>query len=277
MNLRKRQCLLLAAILTGIYALYVTVMATQQDRIIFAGQGLPMTTDLREENSLALYTKLETRFGEVHACYLESEREFDDCPIVIAAHGNAETIGHWDTIAGHLNQLGLSVLLVEYPGYGGSDGQPSHETITETFDQGHAWLDSRGLSRRKILGFGHGFGSGPILDLSTRKRLDGIILTAPYTSLSALTHEAGLPSFLLKTRYDNAEALSGYTRPVLLIHGMHDRLISPKHSERLLQIDSNRITHEPIEAAHKDLWKAPETMVAILSTWLTTHSFLSSP
>ena len=277
MDRRKRQCLLLAAILAGIYALYVTVMATQQDRIIFAGQGIPMTTDLREANTLAFYTELETSFGEVHACYLESEREFDDCPIVIVAHGNAETIGHWDVITEHLNQLGLSVLLVEYPGYGDSDGQPSKETISETFDQGHAWLESRGLSRRKILGFGHGFGSGPILDLSTRKRLDGIILTAPYTSLSALIHETGLPSFLLKTHYNNTEALSDYKRPVLLIHGTRDRLIAPKHSKRLLQVDSDRITYQPIDAAHQDLWDEPDAMVAILSTWLTSHNFLSSP
>ncbi|NCF87597.1 MAG: hypothetical protein GWQ08_19090 [Verrucomicrobiaceae bacterium] len=274
---RWSQCLLLGAILAGGYVIYVSVMASLQDRIIFVGQGIPMTTNLREENSLAFYTKLKTSFGEVHACYLESERDFDDCPIVFVAHGNAETIGHWEAITGHLNQLGLSVFLVEYPGYGGSDGLPSKETIAETFDQGHAWLETRGLSRRRLIGFGHGFGTGPLLELATRKRFDGIILTAPYTSLGALTWETGLPSFLLKTRYDNINALTGSTYPVLLIHGRRDRLITPKHSERLLQVDSSRITYEPIDAAHEDLWGESDAMVSVLSTWLNSYHFLSSP
>ena len=277
MTRRKHQFLLLAAILIGLYVMYATVMVTLQDRIIFAGRGIPMTIDLREENPLAFYTKLETSFGDVHACYLESDRDFDDCPIVFVAHGNAETIGHWKTIAKHLNQLELSVFLIEYPGYGGSDGTPSKETIAEAFDQGYAWLETRGLSRRKLIGYGHGFGSGPLLKFATHKKFDGVILTAPYSSLGALTMEAGLPSFLLRTRYNNTKALSNISTPVLLIHGTRDRLIPPRHSERLHQVDSSQITYNPVEAAHENLWDEPDAMISILREWLTSQSFLSAP
>ena len=41
---------------------------------------------------------------------------------MIFAHGNAELIEHALPEARSLGDLGLSVMLVEYPGYGRSDG-----------------------------------------------------------------------------------------------------------------------------------------------------------
>lgn len=268
MSHRKRQFCLLAVILTGIYALYVAAMASKQQHIVFAGEGMPMIMDLRDEHAMASYTKLETTFGEVTACYLESEHEFDDCPIAIVAHGNAETIGHWSTISTHFNELGLSVFLVEYPGYGDAEGKPSKETISETFDKAYEWLSSRGLSRRKVIGIGQAFGSGPILGLANRKRFDALILLSPHTSLNSLVGSMGLPSVFLKTRYDNLAAIETFEGPALLIHGERDRLIPPAHSERLAAAAPSQTTYFPIDREHKDLWEEPEALLEMIDAWL---------
>ena len=59
------------------------------------------------------------------------------------AHGNGELITHNLSIARNPANLGLAVLLVEYPGYGRFDGTPSRRAIREVFLYGFDWLHAR--------------------------------------------------------------------------------------------------------------------------------------
>ncbi len=266
---RRRQIVHLLGILSAAYAAYVALLASQQSHLIFAGNGIPMTIDLREDFPLAHYTSLDVDgVGQVHACYLESEREFEDGPIALVAHGNAETIGHWKAPAAELLAAGLSVFLVEYPGYGGSEGTPNHTTITATFDAAYAWLESEhGAGQRLLIGVGRSLGSGPICDLATRKRMDGLVLISPFESMGRVAWGLGVPPFLLGTSYDNARALASYGGPVLLLHGADDGLISPRHSQALAKKIPQATLHLLEETDHVSLVDG-EHLAEPLKTWL---------
>ncbi|MFT5189789.1 MAG: pimeloyl-ACP methyl ester carboxylesterase [Verrucomicrobiales bacterium] len=272
MSPRFRQSLMLLSMTLAFgYFVYVLVLMTQQSRVIFAGQGIPMTKDLREEFPLANYTTLKSITGDVHACYLESDEDFNDGPIPIVAHGNAETIGHWSEISKSLLKTGLSILLVEYPGYGGSEGVPSQASTAETFDHAYAWLEANHrLTNRKIIGIGRSIGSGPIVELTGRHRLDGLVLISPFSTLRRMAWGMGAPGFLLKTKYDNVAGLKSFHGPTLLFHGTKDHIIPPSHSNRLTKTNA-RVALQTLEVGHNDIWEDPDVIVEHLKTWLAEH------
>src|SRR5829696_2413872 len=53
-------------------------------------------------------------------------------PVMIFAHGNGEVIDYWLTELHGFRERGIGVLLVEYPGFGRSTGEPSEKSIRAT-------------------------------------------------------------------------------------------------------------------------------------------------
>ena len=76
---------------------------------------------------------LETEFGKVESWLLSpaSATPSQPAPAVIFAHGNGELIDYWPAELKAFIQLGMALLLVEYPGYGRSAGAPSQKSIME--------------------------------------------------------------------------------------------------------------------------------------------------
>ena len=271
MTLPLRSLFIPVGILGSAYLVYVLLVMLRQSQMIFVGQGTPMPIDLRHQFPRATHVTLRHDGGSVFACYLEAENESDNGPVAIVAHGNAETIGHWGSIARHLHRAGLSVFLVEYPGYGGSDGRPSQASISKTFESAYAWLEThRRLSQRKVIGLGRSLGTGPVAELTYRRRIDGLVLLSPFSSLGRMAAGMGIPAFLLKTRYDNVAALRQFEGPTLILHGQRDRVIPAHHADRLAKT-SDRVTLHRLETGHNDFWNAADEVVAHLRTWLEAN------
>jgi pimeloyl-ACP methyl ester carboxylesterase len=78
---------------------------------------------------------ISTRFGRVEAWFLPPLTGLgqEKSPAVIFGHGNGELIDYWPEALSPFTRLGMAVLLVEYPGYGRSEGSPSQESVIETF------------------------------------------------------------------------------------------------------------------------------------------------
>ena len=68
---------------------------------------------------------LEAGGGRTEAWLLPARRGAGAGPLLIFAHGNGELIDHWVDAFGPARARGASALLVEYPGYGRSEGAPS--------------------------------------------------------------------------------------------------------------------------------------------------------
>ena len=81
--------------------------------------------------------------------------------MVIFAHGNGELIDYWPDELKKFNDFGLGVLLVEYPGYGRSDGTPTQKSISEAFEAAYDMLVSRpDVDAERIILFGRSVGGG---------------------------------------------------------------------------------------------------------------------
>jgi fermentation-respiration switch protein FrsA (DUF1100 family) len=126
------------------------------------------------------------------------------------------------------------VLLVEFPGYGRSGGEPSEASVTAAFVAAYdrAIADPR-VDPRRIIGHGRSLGGGAIGQLAARRTLAGLILESTFTSLRDIVRRYFIPDWLVRNRFDTRAALAAFHGPVLIVHGTRDGIIPVAHAHAL--------------------------------------------
>jgi len=179
---------------------------------------------------------LETDAGKVESWLLPPDpgSAAGPVPAVIFGHGNGELIDFWPDDLKGFARLGITLLLVEYPGYGRSAGSPSQESITETFVAAYDALTSRkDIDATRIVLFGRSLGGGAVCALSIKRPSAAIILMSTFTSARSFAKGYLAPSFLVRDPLDNLSAVEKYKGPILVLHGRHDTVIPFSHGAAL--------------------------------------------
>jgi fermentation-respiration switch protein FrsA (DUF1100 family) len=160
-------------------------------------------------------------------------------PTLLYLHGNAGNIGSRDGKARQLIDRGYGVLLGGYRGYGGNPGAPSEAGLIA---DGRAWLaalEALGVPAREAILYGESLGAGVVVALATERAVAGVVLEAPFTSITdiAAARYWFVPvRRLLRDPFDTESRLPRVKAPILIIHGAEDRLIPIAHGERLFRI-----------------------------------------
>lgn len=182
------------------------------------------------------HTWLETPGGRVEAFFLSPEPPVEGSrPLVVYAHGNGELVDFWIPEFAPLRSAGVSVLLVEYPGYGRSSGQPSESSIQDALAAGYDWARAQpGVDPTRIVGYGRSLGGGAICALGRVRSLAALVLESTFTSIQDMaTERFGVPRFLAPSGFENLAFVSSYGSPILLLHGEDDQLVPPSQARRL--------------------------------------------
>ncbi len=225
--------------LTGavcIYAAYCALLFFAQRWVVFPRYMIPTpaTPDLKALGVERLW--LQTSFGKVEAWYLPPAFAADGprSPAVIFAHGNGELIDYWPLELKRFSELGIGLLLVEYPGYGRSSGTPSQESISETFTLAYDLLAGRAdVDPARIILFGRSLGGGAVCDLALKRPSAGLILMSCFKSVKAFAVRYLAPAFLIRDAFDNLSVVRKYPGPVLVIHGQFDEVVPFSHGQAL--------------------------------------------
>jgi len=131
----------------------------------------------------------------------------------------------WAGALDEFRRWGLAVMLVEYPGYGRSDGSPSEAGIREAMIGAYDILVARAsIDRSRIVGYGQSLGGGAIAALSERRPVRAMILQSTFTSLRTFASRYWMPSFLVRDAFDNVAAVAKFAGPILVLHGERDEL-----------------------------------------------------
>lgn len=191
---------------------------------------------------------------QLHAWWLPAAPER---AVLLLLHGNAGNISHRLGLLRVLVDLGCSVLIPDYRGYGQSLGVPSEQGTY--LDAQAAWeylLRERGRAPGEILIYGRSLGGGPALWLARRVAARGVILENTFTSIPDMGRHIYpyLPVRLLaRIHYPNLERVAGLETPVLFLASRHDRVVPPRHSARLYQrVPAARRRHVELDAGHDD-------------------------
>ncbi len=174
---------------------------------------------------------------KLHAWWLPHESETG---AVLVTHGNGGNVSHRGRLAAELHDLlGRSVLLVEYPGYGKSEGKPSEEGCYAAGEAAFTWLTGdRKVPASEIVLLGESLGGGVAVELATRHDHRALVLLFTFTSLpdAAKYHYPWLPTrTLMSNRFDNRSKIGSCRRPVFVAHGTADRIIPFSQGEELIR------------------------------------------
>jgi fermentation-respiration switch protein FrsA (DUF1100 family) len=171
-------------------------------------------------------------------------------------HGNAGNASHRLPNAAELVRLGTHVLLLDYRGYGASEGSPSEAGVYADARAGLAYLlESRGLPESRIVVFGRSLGGAVAIDLVRGRRVAGLILESTFTNASDVARSAlGWPAAaLVRGRFDSAAKIGEVRCPLLFFHGDRDEIIAYPLGRRLFEQAPEPKAFETILAAsHND-------------------------
>ncbi|NCA73189.1 MAG: alpha/beta hydrolase [Sphingobacteriia bacterium] len=171
-------------------------------------------------------------------------------------HGNAGNISHRGDSIAILQRLGLSVLIIDYRGYGRSGGRPSEAGLY--LDAQAAWdhlIDDRRIAPERIILFGRSLGAGVAADLAARVRPAGVILEAGFSSARDMArHLYPVLHHVLLMRYDfDAAARLGQVRaPVLILHSQGDEIVPDALGRRLFAAASEPKRFVTLRGGHND-------------------------
>jgi len=213
-------------------------------------------------------TKIENVFFnstngvQLHGWYLQAANSKHSKHVVLVSHGNGGNLTNRIPLIAMLLRDGVSVFTYDYQGYGRSAGSPSVEKMCEDGDAAFDWLISeKGYADHDVVVFGESLGTGVACQIAARRHVAGIILQSPYTSIVDLARQKILwlrlyPAALFpQQQLNNAQILSQPHAPLLLVHGMKDRLIPFSHSEEIyhLAVPPKTFIQLP-DAGHNDMY-----------------------
>lgn len=172
--------------------------------------------------------RLETSDGvEIHGWWFSSA---DEAPAVLLLHGNAGTIAMRTPLAEAYLDRGISIFMLDYRGYGRSQGSPSEEGVNRDAEAALDFVVERTGSPQRVVLHGRSVGGAVAARVARDRQSAGVILESTFTSLDEIAAEAYgiLPSFLFRRLRGHFDALSAVRRisaPILVVHGTADTLI----------------------------------------------------
>jgi len=227
--------LILLLLLLG-YAAVCAYMYFYQEKIIFQpSRELTRTpADLHLEfNDLFLTASDGTK---INAWYLPSAGNSDTAFTVLFFHGNAGNMSDCVETLKIFHSLQLNVLIIDYRGYGLSDGEPSEHGSYLDGEAAWAWLQRQGTKPQQIILAGRSLGGGVATELASRYPVRALILESTYTSMPAIAQDVYpfIPAFwLVRHKYNNLKKLQAIHCPILIIHSRDDDYIKIKHGHTL--------------------------------------------
>jgi pimeloyl-ACP methyl ester carboxylesterase len=147
--------------------------------------------------------------------------------LIFYLHGNAGTLDTWGEIGKHYVPMHYDVFVMDYRGFGKSEGEIySEEQFYSDAQTVYDELKKR-YKENSIVIIGYSIGTGSASMLASKNNPKMLVLQAPYYSLIDMMHHTYpfVPNFLLKYKFETFRFLEKVKAPVLIFHGDADEII----------------------------------------------------
>jgi len=173
---------------------------------------------------------------QLHGWFLPSE---DPRAVILYAHGNAGNLSHRADQLFRLAELGASVLVFDYRGYGRSEGSPDEAGVYRDARAARDWLaDRAGVPPDRVVLYGRSLGGAVMVDVAASDGARGLIVDSSFDSIRtvASSHYPGfVVAMLLTAEFDSAAKIGRFDGPLLVIHGDADRTVPIEAGRRLFE------------------------------------------
>ena len=224
------------------------------------GEASPETWGLPRAETVFLEAEDGVR---LHGWWLPAPPGIPSRGAAIYLHGNAGHLAHRAGMGLALSHVGLDVLLIDYRGYGLSEGAPDEAGLYRDAEAAWRYVTStRGVPPGCVLLFGESLGGAVAVELATGVPVGALVLVAPLpgTVRIARAHYP-LPDFLLDWpdhRFDALSRIGRIEAPILFAHGDEDRVIPRAEGRLLYQAASDpKYWYDAQGYGHNDLYDDP--------------------
>lgn len=242
-----------------------------QERLLFFPQRISSERDdsLRgRKDTEALELRMSD--GMIMRGWLVKKASQKPLKLLFYYGGNAEEVSH---IIEESKEFGdRSLVLVNYRGYGKSDGNPGEEVLQrdalEIFDMINKRPD---VDASNVLLMGRSLGTGIAVNVAAHRSHAGVILVSPYDSMTnvAKRHYPFLPvDLLLRHRFESFRLAPAINSSVLILVATEDSIVPKSHSRALAEHWGGNVEYREIEKAshntisfHPLYWNAIENFL----------------
>jgi fermentation-respiration switch protein FrsA (DUF1100 family) len=173
-------------------------------------------------------------------------------------YGNGETIGAIGPTIRDFRPPNAALLVLDYPGYGASEGRAGEAAVYEGADLAYQELLQRPeVDRHRIYVYGRSLGSAVATHTAVTHDVAGLILESPFTSARGMAarHYRIVPSFLVRLGLDNLENIKRIRCPILIFHGTADKLVPIEMGRAVAAAAAGPVEFVMIEGAdHNDTY-----------------------
>jgi pimeloyl-ACP methyl ester carboxylesterase len=251
-----KKAMVFISVILGIYVLICILMFFLQEKVIFFPDKL--TKDYRfdfKDPFEEIFIATEDN-RNLHGLLFKSDSTKG---LIFYLHGNGGCLDRWGDVAELYTGLQYDVFLLDYRGYGKSDG--TIESEGQLFEDVQlAYNEMLKLyDEDEVVVLGYSIGTGPATKIASTNNPRMLILQAPYYSLTDMAKHnyPFLPTFLLRYRMETHKYIVDCKMPIVVFHGDADEVIyygsslklKPllKESDTLITLTGvghNRMTYE---------------------------------
>lgn len=163
----------------------------------------------------------------------------DGSRVLLFFHGNAGNVSHrLERTKQIVDALAIDVLLLDYRGYGASEGRPSEAGLYADGEAIYRAAASRGFSPDRIVFFGESLGCAVALETALHHPGRAAILETPFLSVPAMAKALypWVPRLVIRSRFDNESKITHLSIPKLIVAAERDEIVPPGHARRLYEL-----------------------------------------
>jgi len=182
----------------------------------------------------------------IKALYVGNINTISNDTVILYCHGNRHHMdSYWPRVKllanmGNKNRYG--VMMLDYRGFGMSEGEPTEEGMYDDVTAALEWLKNRGVTNNHLIMYGFSLGSAPATKLLAEPRStlvpSKLILENPFASAEVMVQDASrlaMPvSFFANVRVDVAEKIKLVNQPLLLLSSSKDKFLKPESHANLV-------------------------------------------
>jgi len=170
-------------------------------------------------------------------------------------HGNAGNIGDRLEKIDLFHRIGLSVLIIDYRGYGNSEGVPTEQGIYDDATATYDYLLRRDdMQGQNIISYGASLGGVVAIDLAIKRAVSCVIVDSTFSSAVDMAKRIYpfIPSFLIKSKMNSIDKIKNISVPILFIHSIEDQTVPFALGKKLYEAASQPKEFIETTGGHND-------------------------
>ncbi|MFH1046306.1 MAG: alpha/beta hydrolase [Candidatus Omnitrophota bacterium] len=172
---------------------------------------------------------------------------------LLFCHGNGGNISHRLDKILLFNQLGLNVFIIDYRGYGKSEGRPSEQGFYRDARAAYSYLMRRGFAPGELILYGESLGTAVVIELAQQRQARALVIEGAFSrgkDMAKVVYPF-LPAILVNS-YDSLARISNIAIPKLFFHSKGDEVVPFRLAEKLFQAAPEPKYFSELTGGHND-------------------------